>query len=232
MRPLRIEGAFEFSLQRHHDDRGAFVEWFHGPSFESVVGPLNLAQANCSVSRRGVVRGVHFTDVPPGQAKYVTCLAGRVLDVVVDVRVGSPTFGQWDAVELGGDSCRAVYMAEGLGHAFAALDEQSTVVYLCTAVYVAGRERAIDPLDPELGLPWSQDLPPVLSPRDLAAPSLHEALEHGWLPPYPPQSAPILRGAKTGSTALHVGGGGMVGRASGYGPEGEHVGHQAWRGGD
>ena len=98
---LPIEGAWVITPHLHADDRGMFLEWFKEPDFIDAVGHrLDLAQANCSVSARGVVRGIHFADVPPGQAKYVTCVAGEVLDVIVDVRIGSPTFGQWTSVRL------------------------------------------------------------------------------------------------------------------------------------
>ena len=99
IRPLAIEGAFEIIPAQHGDSRGLFLEWYRFDRLAEAVGhPLRLAQANLSVSARGVVRGIHFADVPPGQAKYVTCSRGAVLDAVVDLRVGSPTFGQWEGV--------------------------------------------------------------------------------------------------------------------------------------
>jgi dTDP-4-dehydrorhamnose 3,5-epimerase len=179
---VHIPGAWTAQLSPHHDERGTFVEWLREVDLREHGMTLTVAQANCSISRRGVLRGIHFTDVPPGQAKYVTCVAGEVLDVIVDVRVGSPTFGEWDAVRLGGEIRTAVFMPTGVGHAFMALSEEATVVYLCTASYVAERERAVDPFDPELGLPWPADIQPTLSARDRAAPSLRAALAQGVLP--------------------------------------------------
>jgi dTDP-4-dehydrorhamnose 3,5-epimerase len=146
--------------------------------------PLAVAQANQSVSRRGTLRGVHFAAVPPGQAKYVYCPRGAVLDVVVDIRVGSPTFGAWDALRLDDVAKRAVYLSEGLGHAFMALEDDSTVTYLCSTGYDPGREFGINPVDPALDLPWPVDVEAVLSPKDAAAPSLAEAAEQGLLPTY------------------------------------------------
>ena len=136
------------------------------------------------MSPRGVVRGVHFADVPPGQAKYVTCFAGAVLDVVVDLRVGSPTFGAVDSVVLDDVHRRAVFIAEGLGHAFMALSETATVGYLCSTPYNPAAEHGITPLDPALPMPWPGDVAPVLSPKDEAAPTLEQAASPGLLPAY------------------------------------------------
>jgi dTDP-4-dehydrorhamnose 3,5-epimerase len=144
--------------------------------------PFALAQANMSISAAGVVRGIHFADVPPGQAKYITCARGAVLDVVVDVRVGSPTFGQWEAVRLDDEDRRCLFLAEGLGHAFCVLTE-ATVTYLCSQPYNPAGEHATHPLDPEIGIAWPTTKP-VLSARDAAAPTLSEAGRLGWLPDY------------------------------------------------
>ncbi|GAA2874196.1 dTDP-4-dehydrorhamnose 3,5-epimerase [Pseudonocardia halophobica] len=188
-RELGISGAWVFEPPVFPDRRGVFVAPFQGPVFREALGfDLDVGQTNHSVSRLGVVRGVHFADVPPGQAKYVSCPSGRLLDVIVDVRVGSPTFGRWEAVELddGSDSgsMRAVYIAEGLGHAFVALEEATVMAYLCSTPYNPSAEHGISPLDPELGLPWPSDLELVLSDKDRDAPTLAEAKEQGILPVY------------------------------------------------
>ncbi|MGX7729017.1 dTDP-4-dehydrorhamnose 3,5-epimerase family protein, partial [Rhodococcus sp. 2H158] len=168
-----------------------FYEWFKQPTFTDAAGrALDLAQANCSVSAAGVLRGIHYADVPPGQAKYVTCPAGAVLDVAVDLRVGSPTFGQWDSVLLDDVDRRAIYLPEGLGHAFLSLADGSTVVYLCSTTYNPDREHEIDPLDPRIGIDWpttgrdGQPLRHQLSAKDRAAPSLADAVAAGSLPRY------------------------------------------------
>jgi dTDP-4-dehydrorhamnose 3,5-epimerase len=185
IRPLALEGAFEVTPKQFGDDRGVFLEWFKQERFREAVGhDLDLAQANCSVSRRGVLRGIHFADVPPGQAKYVTCVRGAVLDVAVDIRVGSPTFGRWDSVLLDDRDRRGIYLAEGLGHAFLALEDDSTVVYLCSTGYDPGAEHEVHPLDPQVGISWPTDVEPLLSPKDAAAPTLAEAAERGLLPTY------------------------------------------------
>lgn len=126
---------------------------------------------------------MHFSDVPPGQAKYVTCVAGAVLDVVVDIRLGSPTFGEWEAVRLDG-SASALYLTEGLGHAFLALTDGATVVYMCSTGYAPHREHGVHPLDPALGIAWPAGVEPLLSAKDAAAPTLAEAEDLGLLPSY------------------------------------------------
>jgi dTDP-4-dehydrorhamnose 3,5-epimerase len=189
VRELGVPGAWEITPRQHGDPRGVFLEWFKGGVFADTVGhPLDLQQANASVSAAGVLRGIHFADVPPGQAKYVTCARGAVLDVVVDIRVGSPTFGAWDSVLLDDTDRRAIYLSEGLGHAFLSLEDDSTVLYLCSAGYAPGREHGIHPLDPEVGIAWptvardGSPLTPQLSDKDLAAPGLTRAAEQGLLP--------------------------------------------------
>ncbi|GAA0297180.1 dTDP-4-dehydrorhamnose 3,5-epimerase family protein [Kineococcus aurantiacus] len=188
-RELTVPGAWEFTPRQFGDDRGTFMEWFTTDAFTGRTGhDLALAQANCSVSAAGVLRGVHYADVPPGQAKYVFCAAGAVLDVVVDLRVGSPTFGRWDSVLLDDVDRRAVYLSEGLGHAFLSLADGSTVVYLCSQGYAPDREHGVHPLDPELGIDWpttgrdGQPLEFTLSGKDEQAPTLQQALEAGALP--------------------------------------------------
>jgi len=185
VRALAIDGAWVFTPRQFPDDRGAFLEWFKGDVFTASVGhPLQLAQANQSTSRRGTLRGVHYADVPPSQAKYVYCTGGAVLDVVVDLRTGSPTYGAHDSVRLDEIDRRALYLAEGLGHAFLALTDAATVTYLCSTPYAPGREHGIHPLDPALGLPWPADVEPLLSAKDAAAPRLAAAEAASALPSY------------------------------------------------
>jgi dTDP-4-dehydrorhamnose 3,5-epimerase len=185
MDQLNIAGSWVFTPRIHQDARGGFLEWFRDADFQAAIGYRpDVAQANCSISRRGVLRGIHYADVPPGQAKYVTCVSGAVMDVIIDLRTGSPGFGSWQAVRLDDQARRAVFIAEGLGHGFMALSEEATVVYLCSTPYSPGREHGIHPLDPELGIHWPDDLEPVLSDKDAAAPSLAEALAAGLLPDY------------------------------------------------
>jgi dTDP-4-dehydrorhamnose 3,5-epimerase len=183
IRPTAVPDSYVLDLVPHGDPRGRFTEWYRADVLTEALGyALPLAQANHSVSARGVLRGLHFALVPPGQAKYVYCPVGRALDVVVDVRVGSPTFGRSDAVLLDAAQPRAVYLSEGLGHAFLALADDTSVTYLVSSGYDPGREFAVHPLDPELALPWPADVELQLSAKDAAAPSLAEARERGLLP--------------------------------------------------
>ncbi|MFI9807908.1 dTDP-4-dehydrorhamnose 3,5-epimerase family protein [Streptomyces sp. NPDC052301] len=199
MRPLEIEGAWVDTPTVFKDGRGRFHEWFKAERFQDSLGQgLRLAQANCSCSVSGTLRGIHYASVPPGQAKYVTCVRGAVLDVVVDIRTGSPTFGKWEAVRLDDTTHRSVYLSEGLGHAFMALEDNSTVVYLCSEGYAPQREFGINPLDPSLAIAWPDDLLPCLSDKDAAAPTLGEAARQGLLPSFAECGA-YRRGLATGA---------------------------------
>jgi 5-epimerase len=185
VRELTVPDAYEISPDVFPDERGLFVNPFRGDLLAEAIGhPLTVAQTNHSASRRGVVRGVHFALLPPGQAKYVYCPRGAALDIVVDIRVGSPTFGRHDVVRLDDRDFRAIYLSEGLGHAVVALEDDTVVSYLCSTGYDPAREKGISPVDPELALPIPDGLTPLLSPKDTAAPTLGEAAEQGLLPTY------------------------------------------------
>jgi dTDP-4-dehydrorhamnose 3,5-epimerase len=186
---LSIEGAWVITPRQLADDRGTFLEAFQGAALAEATGrELRVAQVNTSVSRAGVVRGIHFSDVPPSQAKYVTCPRGAIWDVVVDIRVGSPTFGRWEGVLLDDVDRRAVFLSEGLGHGFVALEDDSTAVYLCSTPYAPGREHGVHPLDPALDIAWpttgrdGSAIRPLLSDKDAAAPTLASARDEGLLP--------------------------------------------------
>ncbi|OBG75184.1 MULTISPECIES: dTDP-4-dehydrorhamnose 3,5-epimerase [unclassified Mycobacterium] len=184
-RELKVPGAWEITPTIHGDSRGQFFEWLTDKGFSSFAGhSLDVKQANCSVSSAGVLRGLHFAQLPPSQAKYVTCVSGSVFDVVVDIREGSPTFGQWDSVLLDDTDRRTIYLSEGLAHGFLALQDNSTVVYLCSAEYNPGREHTIRATDPALAIEWPlvDGAPPTLSERDAAAPSFDDVRSSGLLP--------------------------------------------------
>lgn len=184
--PLAVPDSWVCMPAVHGDDRGFFLEWLRTDKLGEVTGRrFEIQQANHSLSARGVTRGLHFADTPPGQAKLVYCPVGRVLDVIVDLRVGSPTFGVVDSVVLGGPERKVVFVSEGLGHGFCALEDGSSVNYLVSTVYNPTGERTINPLDPELALPWPTELGALsLSDKDACGPSLAEAHELGILPDY------------------------------------------------
>lgn len=193
-RELAISGAWEISPTRFVDSRGEFIETFKATEFASEMGrPFDIRQVNTSVSSAGAVRGIHFAQLPPGQAKYVTCPRGAVMDYVIDIRVGSPTFGGWDSALLDDVDRRVVFISEGLGHVFVSLEDNSTVVYLCSAQYAPGREFGVNPFCEEIGIRFPQiardgsPLDLLVSDKDAAAPGLQEAIERGLLPTFDEQ---------------------------------------------
>jgi dTDP-4-dehydrorhamnose 3,5-epimerase len=185
VRELGIPDSYEISTDVFPDDRGLFLNPFRAEALAEAIGhPLHVRQTNHSASKRGVVRGVHFSLLPPSQAKYVYVPRGAVLDIVVDIRIGSPTYGQHDVVRLDDRDFRAIYVSEGLGHCAIALEDDTVLSYLCSTGYDPGREKGITPVDPELGLPIPEDVRALLSAKDIAAPTLAEAAELGLLPTY------------------------------------------------
>lgn len=184
IRELAIPDSYEITPKLHADERGVFFEWYRFDRMEEVLGhSLSLRQANVSVSQKGVLRGIHYADIPVGQAKFVTVTHGAVLDYVVDIRVGSPTFGRWDSVLLDSLDRRSIYLAEGLGHAFVALSDEATVSYLVSDIFRSEREHGINPLDPEIGLVFPDSAGElIISPKDRIAPSLSQAAQTGLLP--------------------------------------------------
>lgn len=184
IRELMISDAFEITPNILADDRGEFLEWYRFDLLQEKIGhQFNLRQGNISISKRGVLRGIHFAEIPDGQAKYVTCVTGKVIDFIVDIRVGSPTFGEWDSVVLDDVERKSVYLAEGLGHAFLALQDDSVVSYLVSDVFQPAKEHGISPLDPTIGLDFPLDFNElILSAKDEQAPTLAEAEVQGLLP--------------------------------------------------
>ncbi|WP_435974248.1 dTDP-4-dehydrorhamnose 3,5-epimerase family protein [Streptomyces sp. Qhu_M48] len=178
----RVPGAYVFTPDRIPDARGVFFESFRHDLVEDVTGrPFRPAQINYSTSVRNTLRGIHGVAVPPGQAKYVSCVRGAARDIVVDLRVGSPTFGEHHETLLDAGSGRCVYVPEGVGHGFLTLTDDACVSYVVSTLYVPGTQIDIDPLDPELALPWGFDEPPLMSEKDAKAPGVREALASGLL---------------------------------------------------
>ncbi|MFI6040988.1 dTDP-4-dehydrorhamnose 3,5-epimerase family protein [Nocardia sp. NPDC051321] len=187
IRQLGIEGAVEFSVPVYRDSRGLFTSPFQLGAFDAALGHglFPVKDISHNVSARGVLRGIHYTTTPPGRAKYVYVPHGRVTDYLVDLRVGSPTFGRWEQTELGGgDRGKALFIPMGVGHAFLAQEDDSIVVYVMSEGYEAANELAVSPLDPEIGLPIPRVPRPEQSERDSAALTLAEAGKRGLLPDY------------------------------------------------
>lgn len=182
---MAMPNAFRLTQDRHLDRRGYFAEAFRADVLSEAIGyPFAVRQSSYSVSRRGTVRGIHGTAIPPGQAKLVTCVRGAVMDVVVDWRVGSPTFGMFEVTRQDEESGIAVYLADGLGHAFLALTDDACMNYLCSEAYVAGTMIEVDAFDGDIGIPWGLTAPPIRSDKDAAAPGLETAASSGLLPTY------------------------------------------------
>ena len=181
-----VEGAWLCTPRQFPDERGVFLEWFRADLLaEQTKRRFDVVQANHSISRRGTIRGLHLADVPPGQAKYVYCPRGAVLDVVVDVRDGSPTYGKHVAVQLDDADRRGLFIAEGLAHGFCALTETAEITYLVSTTYDPAVERSVNALDPDIGIAWPDDIGSlVMSDKDRDAPTLEQARMAGTLPSY------------------------------------------------
>jgi dTDP-4-dehydrorhamnose 3,5-epimerase len=182
--PLEIEGAWVADSPIWGDDRGFFREWFKMADIEKATGRgFGIEQANISHSCKGTLRGIHYSIAPRGQAKWITCVSGAIKDVIVDIRPESKTFGKWVEVELRGDSGSAVFISEGLGHAFIALENNTAVTYLVSTPFLPTHEFEINPLDEEIAINWGMQLSELkISDKDKKAPTLQERLIEGKLP--------------------------------------------------
>ena len=179
---LAIEGAWLGHSAVHTDERGLFHEWFKADDVEMTIGrKFNVAQANLSVSHEGVLRGIHYSTVPSGQGKWVTCVSGAIWDVVVDLRPNSKTYKKWIGLSLIGSSGDVLYISEGLGHAFLSLQDNSIVSYLLTSTYSPNDEYEINPFDPDINIVWPNSTP-QMSPKDATAPNLATRFAEGRLP--------------------------------------------------
>jgi dTDP-4-dehydrorhamnose 3,5-epimerase len=182
--PLKIKGVWLAESPVWRDDRGFFREWFKGEEIKNVTGrDFEVEQANISLSSTGALRGIHYSTAPQGQAKWITCVSGSIQDVIIDIRPNSPTFGKWIDVELSGDFGNAIFISEGLGHAFLALQDNTSVAYLASSPFSPTNEFEINPLDERIGIKWGMDLSLLkISEKDKNAPNLSERLKNGELP--------------------------------------------------
>jgi dTDP-4-dehydrorhamnose 3,5-epimerase len=184
LRELDIAGLYVAESRVFGDDRGFFREWYKSSDFEAVGLTFSAEQSNLSMSTRNVVRGLHYSLAPRGQAKVVTCVYGTLDDVIVDIRVGSPTFGRVVTVALGADQGTTVVLPAGVAHGFCVTSETAALAYLLSSPYDAPHELEINPLDPSIDVPWALSGEAILSEKDAAAPSLAQREAAGELPRY------------------------------------------------
>jgi len=168
--PLGIEGAWLIEAPTYLDDRGLFREWFASDLNEKSGLPFfEVRQANTSISAEGVIRGIHYSNDLDGQSKIVTCTSGSGIDVIVDLRANSRTFGKSVTLQLSSESGLSVYISCGLGHGFQSLEEKTALTYLLNKKYDPKTEFAINPLDADLAIEW-RDIPNTISDKDRSAP--------------------------------------------------------------
>ncbi len=179
---LSIPGLFVLESPVWGDDRGSFREWFKDEDFRDAGIDFHARQANLSVSKKNVVRGLHYSMADEGQAKVVTCAHGELDDVIVDIRVGSPTFGRHEVVHLAAREDRSVYVPAGVAHGFCVTSELGALTYLLSSPFNAAVELEINPFDEELNVPWTIDGEAIVSPKDGGAPSLRERRDAKELP--------------------------------------------------
>ncbi|MGW7071663.1 dTDP-4-dehydrorhamnose 3,5-epimerase family protein [Streptomyces sp. NPDC054855] len=187
---LEIPGAFVIAPRHLRDERGSFHEALRTEELEKAAGrPFTPRQINYSVSKRNTLRGIHSVTNPPGQAKFVTSVRGVLRDILVDLRLGSPTYGRHVSNELDADAGTSVFVPEGVGHGFLTLTDDACICYVLSTAHVPGTQVDIDPLDPELALPWGFTEPPLISDKDAKAPTAAQAAAAGLLMPYEPHKS-------------------------------------------
>lgn len=181
---LSISGLYLLESPVWGDERGFFREWFKFDDFAAHSVGFHARQANLSMSKKNVVRGLHYSLAPEGQAKVVTCVYGALDDVIVDVRVGSPTFGHVEIVSLEAGAERSVLLPAGVAHGFCVTSDDAALSYLLSSPFNPGMELEINPLDAELAIAWQLSGEPILSPKDANAPSFADRLAAGELPQF------------------------------------------------
>ena len=182
--PLQIDGSWLIELSKFQDSRGYFFESFREDVGEKYFGrKFQVKQSNTSVSKKGSVRGIHYALVPPGQAKYVQCQKGSIIDYVIDIRIGSPTFSQFTEIKLSAEKPQAIFIEEGLAHAFVALEDETVVTYLVSENYSPDREKGINPFDSDIKINWPA-INLELSEKDKLANSLEVAGNQNLLPTF------------------------------------------------
>jgi len=186
-RPLEIKGAWLIESQLWNDERGLFQEWFKHEEVLSNTGiNFSVQQANISISKKGVIRGIHYSLAPGGQAKWVSCAHGSIIDVIVDIRPNSPTYKKIEYIHMKATDGKAILIGEGLGHGFVSLEETSAVTYLLNSPYMPNLEYEINPNDPELAINWDHignaGTEKLISKKDSNAPTLEQRRLDNLLP--------------------------------------------------
>ncbi len=174
IRTTELAGVRVLQVPRYEDDRGFFFESYSQRKMADVGIDLDFVQDNHSRSAQGVVRGLHYQSPAGAQWRLVRCTVGEILDVVVDLRVDSPTYGRWIGVHLTADNGQQLLIPPPMAHGFAVLSESAEVQYKCSGFHNPAAERGLQWNDPDLGIEWPSDHPPVLSPRDASARSFAE----------------------------------------------------------
>ena len=173
---LEIAGLFVFEPKVFADERGAFFESFNATRFREATGlDVDFVQDNHSISKQGVVRGLHYQLAPHAQGKLVRVVTGRVWDVVVDIRPGSPSFGKWAGVELSAENRKQFWIPAGFAHGFVALEDDTQFLYKTTALWHGASERAIRWDDPALAIDWPMPGTAIVSGKDAVAPLFADA---------------------------------------------------------
>ncbi|WP_394844291.1 dTDP-4-dehydrorhamnose 3,5-epimerase [Pendulispora brunnea] len=172
--PLPLSGAYLVELTRHRDERGFFARTWCAREFAAHGLNPRLSQTSVSYNeKRGTLRGMHYQVAPAEEAKLVTCIAGSIFDVIVDVREGSPTYRQWTSVTLQSspDVLRGLYVPEGFAHGFQTLEDETVILYQISEFFAPETARGIRHDDPALGIPWPVH-PAIVAPKDFAYPLL------------------------------------------------------------
>jgi dTDP-4-dehydrorhamnose 3,5-epimerase len=181
---LSISGLFLLESPVFGDERGFFREWFKDADLTAAGVSFHARQANVSMSKKNTVRGLHYSLAPEGQAKVVTCVFGELDDVIVDVRVGSPTYGRHEIIHLEAGKERSLYLPSGVAHGFSVPVDTAALSYLLSSAYNPAMELEINPFDPDIAVTWPIDGDPILSTKDAEAPSLQKRRDANQLPSF------------------------------------------------
>jgi dTDP-4-dehydrorhamnose 3,5-epimerase len=186
LQELSIVGAYLITHSVFHDERGLFREWYKSEEIMSINKDFLIQQANFSRSEKFVIRGIHYSLAPDGQVKVVTCTSGVIVDVLIDIRLNSPTYLQVEYIELSEESGRVIYIPSGVGHGFIVQSDSASVAYLTSSKFAPEYEKAVYLNDPELGIIWPIPVGEniIISKADTEAPTLAQAKEFGLLPKY------------------------------------------------